>query len=117
MDEKYYTPDEVAELLKVTRRSVYTWIKEDKIAAVKVGSAWRIPTSAVEKITAFGNMSHLKRIAESLNLTIESEQNKQTRINGYRLIDEEENVVAGDGFSLSVDGLAEALADYREKVK
>jgi len=116
MEEKYYTPEEVAELLKVTRRSVYTWIKEDKIAAVKVGTAWRIPESAVEKITAFGNMSHLKRIAESLNLTIESKQDNKTRLKGYMLLDGVD-IVAGENYSLSVDGLAEALADYREKHK
>lgn len=115
MEEKYYTPDEVAELLKVTRRSVYTWIKDDKIAAVKVGASWRIPASAVEKITAFGNMPHLQRIADSLGLTIESKQDNKTRLKGYRLIDADQNVVAGDGYTLSVDGLAEALADYRAK--
>lgn len=113
MEEKYYTPEEVAELLKVTRRSVYTWIKEDKIAAVKVGTAWRIPESALDRITAFGNMSHLKRIAESLNLTIESKQDNKTRLKGYRLLNDYNQVVAGEDYSLSVDELAEALADYR----
>lgn len=113
MDEKYYTPNEVAELLKVSRRSVYTWIKEERIDAVKLGSSWRIPASAIEKITAFGNMAHLKRIADNMDLTIDSKQDNKTRLKGYMLIDADNNVVAGDGYTLSVDALAEALADYR----
>lgn len=113
MAEKYYTPNEVAEMLKVTRRSVYDWIKEDRIDAVKIGSAWRIPESAIANITAFGNMSHLKRIAESMNLFIESKQNPKTRLKGYMLMDSENKIIAGKDYSLSLDELAKALAEYR----
>ena len=110
MEEKYYTPDELAELLKVSRRSVYTWIKEEKVDAVKIGASWRIPASAVEKLTAFGNMSHLKRLAESLNLTIESKTDNSTRLKGYALLDSSGKAVAGEGCSLSVEELAETLS-------
>lgn len=113
MAEKYYTPNEVAEMLKVTRRSVYDWIKENRIGAVKIGSAWRIPESAIVNITAFGNMSHLKRIAESMNLFIESKQNPKTRLKGYMLMDSEKEIIAGKDYSLSLDELAEVLAEYR----
>lgn len=37
-----YTPDEVAEILQVTRRTVYGWIKDGKLKAVKVGRGWRV---------------------------------------------------------------------------
>ena len=38
-----YTPKEVAELWKVTRRTVYEWIKQGRIKACKIGDTVRIP--------------------------------------------------------------------------
>ena len=40
-----YTPKEVAELWKVTRRTVYGWIKAGKIKACKIGDTVRISES------------------------------------------------------------------------
>lgn len=37
-----YTPEEVAEILHVTRRTVYGWIKSGKLKASKVGRGWRV---------------------------------------------------------------------------
>jgi excisionase family DNA binding protein len=42
-----YTPDQVAELLQVTRRTIYVWIRKEKLAAVKAGSRVRIHSDAV----------------------------------------------------------------------
>ena len=39
---KLYTPQEVADTLKVDLRTVYRWIKEGRLAAVKAGVQWRI---------------------------------------------------------------------------
>ncbi len=36
------TPKEVADLLRVDRRTLYYWIKHDTIRAFKVGRQWRI---------------------------------------------------------------------------
>lgn len=42
VSEKLYTPIETAKLLKVTRRTVYSYIKENKLKANKVGGIWKI---------------------------------------------------------------------------
>jgi acetyl-CoA synthetase len=46
--KKLYTPQEIADLLKVDLRTVYRWIREGKLAALKAGSQWRIEESALE---------------------------------------------------------------------
>lgn len=48
--ENYYTPQEVAEKLKLNIRTVYKWIKEGRIKAVKIGDLWRIPESEINRI-------------------------------------------------------------------
>jgi excisionase family DNA binding protein len=48
MSEQYYTVKEVAERFKVSRQSVYDWISEGRLRAVKVGNRTRIPQSALE---------------------------------------------------------------------
>lgn len=40
--EKYYTPDEVGDILKVKRLTVYRWIAAGKLSAKKVGRGLRI---------------------------------------------------------------------------
>lgn len=37
-----YTLQEVSRLLKVSERTLYRWIKDGKLKAVKVGRHWRI---------------------------------------------------------------------------
>ena len=44
---EYFTPQEVAGKLKVNIHTVYRWIREGRLAAVKVGDLWRIPESAL----------------------------------------------------------------------
>lgn len=39
---KVYTIEEVCKILKVTRRTVYTYIKEGKLKAAKIGKYWRV---------------------------------------------------------------------------
>ena len=46
--ELFYTPEEVANMLKTTRRTVYTWIKEGKLKSVKVGKYVRIARDDLE---------------------------------------------------------------------
>ena len=39
---KVYTLEELVDLLHVTRRTIYTYIKEGKLKAVKMGKYWRV---------------------------------------------------------------------------
>ncbi|UNC92397.1 helix-turn-helix domain-containing protein [Candidatus Contubernalis alkalaceticus] len=43
--QEYFTPQEVSKKLKVDVRTVYRWIKEGKLKALKAGKGWRIPES------------------------------------------------------------------------
>jgi len=46
--EHLYTPNQLAEVLQVTRRTVYVWIREKRLAAVRAGNRIRIRREAVE---------------------------------------------------------------------
>lgn len=41
-DFKLYTIEEIAGILKVTRRTLYNYIKSGVLKAVKIGKYWRI---------------------------------------------------------------------------
>lgn len=41
-DFKVYSIEEVSSILKVGKRTIYSFVKEGKIKAVKVGKEWRI---------------------------------------------------------------------------
>ena len=41
-DFKLYTVEEIAEILKVTERTLYNYIKSGVLKAVKIGKYWRI---------------------------------------------------------------------------
>lgn len=43
------TIEEAAKKLKVSKRTVYEWIRTGKLEAVKAGTLWRIPEEAMEK--------------------------------------------------------------------
>lgn len=45
---KLYTVDEVTQILKVTQRTVYNYIKNGQLKAIKVGKYWRIRHSDLE---------------------------------------------------------------------
>jgi len=49
MDEILTVP-EVAKYLKVSRTTVWRWCNDGKLLAFKVGKAWRIHRSEIEKI-------------------------------------------------------------------
>lgn len=46
--EALYTPMQLADLLQVTRRTVYIWIRDKRLAAVRAGNRVRIHREAVE---------------------------------------------------------------------
>lgn len=39
---KLYTISEIAEILRVTERTIYTYIKEAELPAIKIGKHWRV---------------------------------------------------------------------------
>ncbi len=45
--EEFYTVDEVAKLFKVTRTTVYEWMRTGALAFVQVGGRRRITQSAI----------------------------------------------------------------------
>jgi excisionase family DNA binding protein len=47
VDERYLTLPEVAERLKVSRRTVYRWIKDGDLVAYKFANEYRITESAL----------------------------------------------------------------------
>lgn len=53
-DIKVYTLDEVADILKVTKRTLYTYVKEGKLSAVKMGKYWRVSQEALEAFISTG---------------------------------------------------------------
>ncbi len=48
--EQYYTIEEVAEKLKVTRQAIHNWIKEGRLDSIKIGRARRIPAASIERL-------------------------------------------------------------------
>lgn len=48
-EEKFYTIEEVAELLKVAYLTVYRWIQAGKLEAVKAGKQYRIKHTQLDK--------------------------------------------------------------------
>lgn len=54
MDEQYLTVDDVAKRLKVSRVTVYSFIKAGKLDSVKLGKSRRIALSALLRFEASG---------------------------------------------------------------
>jgi len=54
VDEKYFTPKEIADKYKVTRVAVLKWINEGRLKAIRLGKVWRIPESALEEFIRQG---------------------------------------------------------------
>ena len=52
-----YTLEEVEGILKVTRRTIYNYIKGGQLKAVKMGKYWRVPQKALEEFVEHGTES------------------------------------------------------------
>ncbi len=44
----FLTPEEVAEQLRVSRRTVYAWLHSGRLRAAKAGKHWRIRPEDIE---------------------------------------------------------------------
>lgn len=48
--ENYYTPQEITTKLKVNIRTLYRWIREGKLKAIKAGELWRISETELNRL-------------------------------------------------------------------
>lgn len=48
-EEKYYTIEQIAEMLQVVYMTVYRWIQDGKLECVKAGKQYRIKQSQLDK--------------------------------------------------------------------
>ena len=46
--QELYTPEELAEKLKVSKRAVYKWLQKGELKAFKAGKMWRITREDLE---------------------------------------------------------------------
>lgn len=53
-DIEVYTLQEIEDLLHVTRRTLYNWIKSRKLKAFRIGKEWRVTKEALEEFTQIG---------------------------------------------------------------
>jgi excisionase family DNA binding protein len=58
--DDFYTIDEVAELFKVTRTTVYDWMKSEQLKFVKVGGRRRITRQAINEFIREGRPEDLE---------------------------------------------------------
>jgi excisionase family DNA binding protein len=49
MDEQLYTPQEIADYLKVDIRTVYRWLREGEMSAIRFSREYRISESALRE--------------------------------------------------------------------
>ena len=54
MADVYYTPEELAAMLKVTRQAIYNWVQQGRMEAVRIGRTVRIPSDEVERVLREG---------------------------------------------------------------
>lgn len=65
---KFYTMNEVCELLHVSRRTLLTYIQSGQLAATKAGGKWQISEEAVADFTKSGNPQQARDDADLLEL-------------------------------------------------
>lgn len=53
--DRLLRPEEVAEILQVSRRTVVRWLKEGKLKGVRVGKLWRVRREDLEEFLAQGS--------------------------------------------------------------
>ena len=58
-----YTLDEVADILKLTKRTLYTYIKKGQLRAVKFGKYWRVSPEELESFLTRGVPRQARREA------------------------------------------------------
>lgn len=55
--KRFLRPDEVAQVLALSRRTIYRMIRDHRLDAIKpAGGAWRVPRQAVEGLLSGGTV-------------------------------------------------------------
>lgn len=52
--KRVYTLDEVADIMQVTKRTLYNYIKAGTLHAVKMGKYWRVPEESLQDFISNG---------------------------------------------------------------
>lgn len=47
-NKEYYSPKEIAETYNLNIRTVYAWIRQGRLKAIKLGDLWRIPKDSLD---------------------------------------------------------------------
>jgi excisionase family DNA binding protein len=50
MAGEFYTPEQLAELLQVSKPAIYKWAQEGRIQVVRIGRTVRIPAAEVARL-------------------------------------------------------------------
>lgn len=61
-ENKFYTIEQVAEMLQVVYLTVYRWIQDGKLKAVKAGKQYRIRQSDLDKFLEMKDKSFAKGV-------------------------------------------------------
>jgi len=56
-DLTVYTPEEAAGILRVTRRTLYSYLRDGALRSAKLGRIWRITRQDIEAFLADGRAS------------------------------------------------------------
>ena len=114
----FYKLGETAELLHVSRQTIYMWIRNGKLDAVKAGRDWRISQASVDDFIENGTDRRKRRSTESSDedgtpkntLTEAQIRAKENYMKGKKLLGvvvsdtiarEAKNVADSYGYSLS----------------
>lgn len=49
-DGVLYTPEEVARKLRVTTRTIYTWLRDGRLEGERIGRLWRVSDEELEHL-------------------------------------------------------------------
>ena len=61
IDDQYYTIEEIAKILKVAYLTVYRWIQDDKLKAIKAGKQYRIKQYDLNNFTSYKKQNEISK--------------------------------------------------------
>ena len=47
--ERFYTPEQIAQLLQVNVVTIHRWLREGKLKSIKLGRLWRVSKENLEE--------------------------------------------------------------------
>jgi len=50
--EKVYTPEQVAEILQISRYTVMEWLRNGKLKGIRIGKLWRVRESDLKEFVS-----------------------------------------------------------------